>query len=432
MANTIGNTDNPYTPDQYIRYHIAEQYLNGGPDQDLAFTALKDTLGAWEHWKVKEKPAGSSKRIERKARNAQERLAELKAQIRRTFGQLERDGFVPRETPVVEPPEKPVPKKPKATPVQPVSDKQRLMDGVRAARRYCDSRVQGGLVLDSIGMRPVEYGKKMLEQGFSVDFCLYAMSLHWSEEDRENAGMPRNFDQTTEIRQVYDGLHEKYDLAMRHAIARVPQMYVGPSGSGKSHLARDVSKGLSELWKREVSYAECPMTAGATPSWLLGKQKLSLTTPSILQIIASWPKMDTKVKKVVQKLLEDGEEQFIKAEFTEIYKHGGVFCFEEMDAADPNMLLVVNNALATGWLFNPVTGEKIQQHEDFIPICTTNTFGLGANRLHTGRERLDHASLDRWRMGRLEIPFDERLEEWILFHDDPAWQKQHKAERKAA
>jgi hypothetical protein len=124
------------------------------------------------------------------------------------------------------------------------------------------------------------------------------------------------------------------------------------------------------------------MTAGATPSWLLGSHTIK---------------------------------GFNSRPFIEIYSKGGVFNFEELDASDPNMLLVANNALASNRLFNPMNGETYDKSPNFIAWSNANTFGLGANRAHTARERLDAATIDRWRMGRIFVPIDEKLEESILF-----------------
>jgi hypothetical protein len=100
--------------------------------------------------------------------------------------------------------------------------------------------------------------------------------------------------------------------------------------------------------------------------------------------------------------------------FIEIYSRGGIHLFGEVDAADPNMLLVMNNALSQNEYFNPVNGEKYAKHEEFIPVADANTFGLGANTQYTGRERLDLATIDRFRMGRIVLELDESIVDNML------------------
>jgi MoxR-like ATPase len=97
-----------------------------------------------------------------------------------------------------------------------------------------------------------------------------------------------------------------------------------------------------------------------------------------------------------------------------LYGGGGVFNFEEIDASDASMLIVLNNALASGKLYNSASGEMVDKHSDFCPFSTANTFGLGSNRDYTARERLDAATIDRWRMGRIWVDLDENVEESIL------------------
>lgn len=106
---------------------------------------------------------------------------------------------------------------------------------------------------------------------------------------------------------------------------------------------------------------------------------------------------------------------FIPSQFVEIYSGGGVFNFEEIDASDPSMLIVVNNALASDSLFNSANGEVYKKHPDFIALATANTFGLGSDSKYTGREKLDLATIDRFRMGRVVVTLDENLADHLMF-----------------
>jgi cobaltochelatase CobS len=177
-------------------------------------------------------------------------------------------------------------------------------------------------------------------------------------------------------REIENGeYHELFGYALTLAENRQPLMLIGPFGTGKSFLAKQIADFL------KLAYSETPMSPGATRGDLLGRHTL------------------------------DG---FITSEFVERYSGGGVFNFEEIDASDPSMLIVLNNALASDHLYNSANGEVYERHEDFVPVSTANTFGLGANRDYTGRERLDAATIDRWRMGRIFLPLDEKIEDVIL------------------
>ena len=81
--------------------------------------------------------------------------------------------------------------------------------------------------------------------------------------------------------------------------------------------------------------------------------------------------------------------------------NGGVFLFDEIDAADANVLLVVNSALANGRMSVPSRHDQpvAKKHSEFVCIAAANTFGRGADRVYVGRNELDEATLDRFRIG---------------------------------
>lgn len=277
------------------------------------------------------------------------------------------------------------------TPEKPVSAaKKRMRDEfalfirrVREIRAFCEERAKQSASLDNISMRP-EQASGLIARGIPALALLNAMTMHWSAESRRDAGIA-DFDfiklsqeimrerGITEIRRA-DGTkespHEMFGYVLVLAEARQPIYLVGPAGTGKSHIAKQ----LADFF--ELPYSETPMNQGATRGDLLGRHTIA---------------------------------GFISSAFLPIYSGGGVFNFEEIDASDPSMLIVLNNALAQDALYNSADGESYTRSPNFIAISTANTFGIGANREYTARERLDAATIDRWRMGRVFIPFDERL-----------------------
>jgi hypothetical protein len=281
-----------------------------------------------------------------------------------------------------------VEEKPKAKGKQSKADELKFFfNEWKRIRQWIASRVadSGSEAVDSLDtMRPLQAAKAAINRGVSARTLLYAMCLHWSPETRQAAGIA-SADFKIESDDKGEGYHHllgyvlKLAEASRDSGGLLPIMLIGAAGTGKSRLLRQLADIL------ELPYAETPMTAGATPSWLLGRWTMAQ---------------------------ENGG--FVPSQFLEIYSGGGVFNFEEIDAADPNMLIVVNNALASDRLYNPVNGEAYEKHPDFIPVATANTFGLGANRSYTGRERLDAATIDRFRMGRVLIDLDEDLAESLI------------------
>lgn len=90
----------------------------------------------------------------------------------------------------------------------------------------------------------------------------------------------------------------------------------------------------------------------------------------------------------------------------EPYEHGGMLCLDEMDAANPAVLTVINSAIANGHCSFP--DGRVTRHPDFVLVACANTFGRGADRLYVGRQQLDAATLDRFVV--VEWEYDERAE----------------------
>jgi cobaltochelatase CobS len=102
------------------------------------------------------------------------------------------------------------------------------------------------------------------------------------------------------------------------------------------------------------------------------------------------------------------------------YEDGGVFLFDEIDAADSNTLLVLNSALANGQmaLANRPDAPVARKHPDFVAIAAANTFGTGADRQYVGRNQLDESTLDRFRIGQVEMDYDPDEEAALCPDDD--------------
>jgi cobaltochelatase CobS len=81
-----------------------------------------------------------------------------------------------------------------------------------------------------------------------------------------------------------------------------------------------------------------------------------------------------------------------------------------VDAADGNVMVSINAALANGVLCNPVTGEVIERHPDCLIITAANTYGRGGDMVYVGRNALDGATLDRFCLSKLLVSYDTDLE----------------------
>lgn len=196
--------------------------------------------------------------------------------------------------------------------------------------------------------------------------------------------------------------HPRFDWILQLAAAGKPIFIVGPTGGGKTVLASQVARALhGDKWQDKFGILSCsPATA---ERHFLGRAIPNITT---------------------------GSDVYRCADFVRIYETGGVFCADEIDAGDASVFLVLNAALANGYLPVPDRTEKpiAKRHPDFVFIACANTWGRGADRRYVGRNALDEATLDRFRIGTVPIDYSPAIERAVcpdtdLFDLLTGWRK---------
>lgn len=204
-------------------------------------------------------------------------------------------------------------------------------------------------------------------------------------------------DAAPRIKRMVSGYFEQArDLAK----CRRPIMLVGPAGCGKTYLAGKVAEQL------DMDFASISCSAGMSETHLLGRSIPNVT---------------------------DGTSRFQSTDFLRCYENGGVFLLDEIDAADPNLLVMLNSGLANGYLSVPSRSEapSAQMSPDFVIFASANTFGRGADRLYVGRAQLDEATIDRFRMGTIQMDYDKNVEATLCPDEsllDVCWQIRTKIE----
>jgi MoxR-like ATPase len=150
--------------------------------------------------------------------------------------------------------------------------------------------------------------------------------------------------------------HFNHEALLRIVRARVNAWLVGPAGSGKTSAAEKVAEDLGlPFYSKSVG----PQTS---ESALLGYQ--------------------------------DANGRTVRTLLREAFENGGVFLLDEIDAANPAVLVVVNALLANGSCAFP--DRVVPKHPDFVLIAGANTIGQGADRQYVGRNQIDAATLDRF------------------------------------
>ena len=170
--------------------------------------------------------------------------------------------------------------------------------------------------------------------------------------------------------------HEKFEDVLKAVSARLNVFLVGEAGSGKT-------------------------TAGVKVAEALGLEFASMSVSGETSIIDFFG-------------YKDANGNVNTTEFERFYTCGGVFLIDEFDAGNPNVLAVINQALANGSCM--FAGGMKNRHDDFVCMASGNTVGHGATSEYIGRNRIDGATLDRF--VQIEFNIDESLEMAICSNRD--------------
>lgn len=156
--------------------------------------------------------------------------------------------------------------------------------------------------------------------------------------------------------------HEKFDEVLKFVANNEPVFLTGGAGTGKNVLCQQVAEALG---------LDFYFTNAVT-------QEYKLTG------------------------FTDAMGVFHETQFYKAFKNGGLFMLDEMDASIPEVLIILNSAIANRYFDFPAPIGKVYAHEDFRVISAGNTFGLGADYEYVGRNQLDMASLDRFALVKVD------------------------------
>ena len=175
--------------------------------------------------------------------------------------------------------------------------------------------------------------------------------------------------------------HEKFDTLVSIVSAGLHVFLVGPAGTGKSEAAVRVAEGLG------LDFYTMSVGSQTSKSDLFGYM--------------------------------DAQGNYHTTPFRAAYEKGGLFLLDEVDAGNANVLVGINNALASGQSPFPDSEMPIKAHPDFRLVATGNTFGSGASRQYVGRNQLDAATLDRFTT--LVWDIDMNIENFIAKTNGPTF-----------
>lgn len=170
--------------------------------------------------------------------------------------------------------------------------------------------------------------------------------------------------------------HEKFDTVLKFVANNEPVFLTGPAGSGKNVLCKQVAEalGLNFYFTNAVT------------------QEYKLTG------------------------FTDAQGRYQPTQFYKAFTEGGIFMLDEMDASIPEVLIILNAAIANRYFDFPAPIGYVEAHPDFRVVAAGNTTGQGADFEYVGRNQLDAASLDRFAV--IEIDYSPAIEMNVAENDE--------------
>ena len=168
--------------------------------------------------------------------------------------------------------------------------------------------------------------------------------------------------------------HYQFENILKLVGADIPVLLVGPAGSGKNHTLEQIAESLDIDFYFSNAVTQEHKISGFT----------------------------------------DANGTYHETQFYKAFTNGGLFFLDEMDASIPEVLLVLNSAIANRYYDFPVG--RVEAHEDFRVVAAANTFGTGADNMYVGRQQLDAATLDRFAV--LDFDYDENVERELAVSED--------------
>lgn len=211
-----------------------------------------------------------------------------------------------------------------------------------------------------------EYETKGIKKMSTAAQCGTTSSKIKNELEGKNIEIPKIIPQVSSD-EVH---HERYEEIKICLENNIPIYLAGPAGSGKNFTVEQIAKDLG--WNFYFSNSV--------------QQEYKLTG------------------------FIDAGGKFHETEFYKACKDDNdcVFFLDEMDASIPEVLVLLNAAIANGYFEFP-NGRLNLEHVHFV--AAGNTVGTGADDMYTGRMVLDQATLDRFAI--IEFDYDMRIEMMI-------------------
>ena len=180
-------------------------------------------------------------------------------------------------------------------------------------------------------------------------------------ESENNSGSDAENEEEEEDNTIH---HEKEELITKLVERNLPVYLYGPAGTGKTSVCISIAKKLGLKFYFSASVTQEHKLTGFV----------------------------------------DANGKYNDTPFYHAFTEGGLFLIDEMDNSAPEVLTLLNAAIAQRMFVIPKFG-VVKAHPDFRIIAAGNTLGTGADSEYVSRVQLDSATLNRF----IPVSFDYSL-----------------------
>jgi MoxR-like ATPase len=170
--------------------------------------------------------------------------------------------------------------------------------------------------------------------------------------------------------------HPQFPKLLKSVATKRNVWISGPTGTGKTHAARQVAEALSKALGRHI------------PFWYQGAMT---QTHEFLGFV------------------RPGDGVYQSTDLRQAFEFGGVCLLDECDSSDACVTLAIAGLLANGHAVFPDKPGGIPRHPDCYIMAAGNTWGTGATADFVGRNKLDAAFMSRFPI-KLPWGYDEAFE----------------------
>lgn len=253
------------------------------------------------------------------------------------------------------------------------------------------------------------------------------VDVRYEGNDKSYTYVRKKYDKGSFYTTLISGIEIRFDLAYRFIDKE--RLYETKGNKVKSTAGHGISKKIKDEMNQKDIKAETPkMKVPKGPVHHAKYEDIKTCLECGIPVYLAGPAGSGKNHTVEQIAKENGWNFYFSNSVQQEYKLTGfidaggdfhetefykactdenecIFFLDEMDASIPEVLVLLNAAIANGYFEFP-NGRVDFDHVHFV--AAGNTVGAGADELYTGRMVLDQATLDRFAI--IEFDYDLGIE----------------------